>query len=226
MLIKFNLPTDINRHITDKSVYKLYLMLKQHFNGKYDVIKYNWNIRMSDAAYQKRKDKYFFSRLGERFKLNELIFLFMSNFVANQNAWVGDIIDSDAISFYQEYIGKLRRIDYIYEQEVKNIFYFAKNKGITLNEVIRYRPEHNSSYIFKLLQSDLISFETFIILDSFIPIIDEHDKGNELNIVWDKYSVRLKAYRKLLNINIDEAKKTFIEISREYKVNNEEKKEI
>lgn len=196
--------------VNGKSVYILYLMLKQHFNGKYDVIKYNWVMRVSDAAYQKRRDKYFFEKLSDKHTLKELTLVFMSNLVANQDAWIGDISDADAMSFYREYIGKLKRVKTVFEDDVKNIFYFSKKVEVkTLNEIFDYNKEVQTSYIFKLLQSNVISFETFILLDSFLDIIDKHDQ-QATDLVWSNYSVKLNAYKKLLQVDRDEAKQLFI----------------
>ncbi|WIK99970.1 DNA helicase loader [Escherichia phage KK4] len=205
------MPAGGERYIDGKSVYKLYLMIKQHMNGKYDVIKYNWCMRVSDAAYQKRRDKYFFQKLSEKYKLKELTLIFISNLVANQDAWIGDISDADALVFYREYIGRLKQIKFKFEEDIRNIYYFSKKVEVSaFKEIFEYNPKVQSSYIFKLLQSNIISFETFILLDSFLNIIDKHDEQTD-NLVWNNYSIKLKAYRKILNIDSQKAKCVFIE---------------
>lgn len=185
-------------------------MIKQHMNGKYDVVKYNWCMRVSDKAYDKRRDKYFFKKLSEKYTLKELTLIFISNLVANQDAWIGEISDADALVFYREYIGKLKLIKSNFEEDVRNIYYFSKKVEVkSLNELFDYNDKVNSSYIFKLLQSNIISFETFIILDSFLDLIDKHDTATN-NLVWSNYSTKLHAYRKILNVDREEAKQLFI----------------
>lgn len=210
-MINIRMPPNNDRYINGLSVYKLYLAIKNHFNGRYDVIKYNWVMRVTEQAYQKRRDKYFFEKLSDKYTLKELTLIFMSNLVANQDAWIGDISDADALVFYREYIGKLKRIKTIYEDDIKNIYYFSKKVEVnSLQEIFEYNNKVNTSYIFKLLQSNIISFETFILLDSFLGIIDTHnEKTNDL--VWSKYATKLEAYRKILKIDSSEARKVFIE---------------
>lgn len=209
-MIKLRMPPNGGRYIDGKSVYKLYLMLKNHFNGRYDVVKYNWCMRVSDKAYDKRRDKYFFKKLSEKYTLKELTLIFISNLVANQDAWIGEISDADALVFYREYIGKLKLIKSNFEEDVRNIYYFSKKVEVkSLNELFEYNDKVNSSYIFKLLQSNIISFETFIILDSFLDIINKHDNATN-NLVWSNYSTKLHAYRKILNVDREEAKQLFI----------------
>lgn len=205
------MPPNNARYINGKSVYLLYLMMKQHFNGKYDVIKYHWTMRISDQAYNKRRDKYFFEKLSEKHMLKELTLIFMSNLVANQDAWIGDISDADAMVFYREYIGRLKRMKTQYEDDIKNIYYFSQKVGESLSGIFEYNIKGDSSYIFKLLQSNVISFETFILLDSFLNIINKHDDSTN-NLVWSNFSTKLNAYKKILDVDANEAKRVFMEV--------------
>ncbi|AUM58381.1 DNA helicase loader [Proteus phage phiP4-3] len=210
-MIKVRIPHNSNRYITGKSVYQLYLMLKNHMNGKYDVIKYNWTMRISDAAYNKRRDKYFFEKLSDKYKLNELVYIFISNLVANQDAWIGEISDADALVFYREYIGKLQGLSDVYKEDLKNIYYFSKKINVSsLKDIFEYNTKTQTSYIFKLLQSNIIGYETFILLDSFLGLINKHDQCST-DLVWSTYSTKLSSYKKLLEIDSETAKKVFVE---------------
>lgn len=216
-MINIRMPADSNRQIDGKSVYKLYIMLKNHFNDRYDVIKYNWQMRLSDAAYNKRRDKYFFQKLSDKYTLKELALIFISNLVANQDAWIGDISDADALVFYREYLGKLKRVKTIFEDDVKNIYYFSGKVNVeSLNEIFEYNKKIGTSYIFKLLQSNIISFETFILLDSFLDIINKHDAATN-DLVWSNYSTKLKAYKKILIVDAKIARQSFIDIIKSVK---------
>lgn len=208
--MKLRLPENNNRHVTGKSVYQLYLMLKGHFNGKYDVIKYHWRMKVSDAAYNKRRDRYFFEKLADKYTLKELTLIFISNLVANQNAWIGEISDADALVFYRSYIGKLGRIESVYKEDIENLVYFSKKVDKPLREILEYNKNVQTSYIFKMLQSELINFESFIMLDSFLDLINKHDEcANDL--VWSNYSTKLNAYKKLLVTDKETARAQFIE---------------
>lgn len=216
-MIQLNLPGNNARRIDGKSVFKLYLQLKNHFNGKYDVIKYNWSMKLSDNAYYKRRDRFFFERLSEKYTLKELCLILISNLVANQNAWIGEISDSDPLVFYREYQSRLEQVEYRFIEDVKNIYYFSQKVEISsLQELFVYNERIHSSYVFKLLQSDIISFETFIILDSFLNIINNMDSNDDF--VWESYSKRLHGYRKLLTIDSVKAKSIFVKTIKECKL--------
>lgn len=210
-MAKLLLPSNNNIKIDGKSVYILYLQLKNHFNGRKCVIKSGWRMNVTDESYAKRKDKFFFQRLSEKFTLKQLCLIFISNLIANQDAWIGEISDSDPLNFYQLYIARLRNVRGRYEDDIKNIYYFAKKVEVkSLNDIFIYNEAHSASYIFKLLQSGIISFETFIMLDSFLNIIEAHDQYD--NIIWSSYSTRLKAYRKLFVVDSTECKNNFIRV--------------
>ena len=122
--------------------------------------------------------------------------------VANPDFWVGDV-DEDTIVFYRQYIGKLRRIDNIFVDDVKNLYEFSRMKGIPLSTVFQYSVKSSTSYISKLVQSGVISYESFLILDSFLDIINKHDEI-ATDFVWNEFSKKLNAYRKLVEISNEE----------------------
>lgn len=109
MLVELVMPPQPERKIDGLSVYRLYLMVKGHFNGRYDIIKYKWVMRIPTKTYEKRRDKYFFERLSDKYTLGELYRIFVANMIANPDAWVGEISGADALQFYRQHQGKLDR---------------------------------------------------------------------------------------------------------------------
>lgn len=194
--------SEANSRLKPIAVYKLYLAMKNHMLGKFDAIKYRWEIKVTESTFSKRRDRYFFSKLAERFTFKEIYFIFLSNMVANPEFWVGEV-NEDSIVFYRQYIGKLRRIDNVFVDDIKNLYEFSRMKGISLNLVFKYSPKSSTSYISQLVQSQFISFETFLILDSILDIINKHDEI-ATDFVWNELSKKLKAYRKIIEISQDE----------------------
>lgn len=194
--------SEANSRLKPIAAYKLYLVMKNHFAGKYDAIKYRWEIKVTEATFAKRKDRYFFAKLAERFTFKEIYFIFLSNMVANPEFWVGDV-NEDNIVFYRQYIGKLRRIDNVFVDDVKNLYEFSRMKGISLNQVFQYSVKSSTSYIIKLLQAGVISYESFLLLDSILGIINRHDEI-ATDFVWNDISKKLKAYRKIVEISSEE----------------------
>ncbi|MGL5307932.1 MAG: hypothetical protein ACRC9Y_17670 [Aeromonas veronii] len=208
MLVDLILPPEPTRMISGISVYKLYLMVKGHFNGKYDVIKYQWKFNVSTKAYEKRRDKYFFERLSKKYSLGELYRILVANMLANSNAWVGDISGADALQFYREHSGKLERASYLYKEDLENLSYFCEKKGIQFKDL--FDCSNGQPLIFKMLQQELISYETFLLIDSAGRFIDRYNTLMSDDIVWAEYRKRIEGYRKILNLNSSEARSILI----------------
>lgn len=203
--MKFKTPFvggDANSRLKPIAVFKLYLAMKFHFQGKYDAIKYGWERKITQTAFEKRKDRLFFVKLAERFTFKEIYFIFLSNMVANPDFWVGDV-NEDNIVFYRQYIGKLRRIDNIFVDDVKNLHEFSRMKGIPISKIFQYSVKSSTSYISKLVLSGVISYETLLILDSFLSIINKHDEIAD-DFVWQEFSKKINAYKKITEISQEE----------------------
>lgn len=210
MLIELVIPPAPSRKIDGKSVYQLYLMVKGHFNGRYDCVKYKWVMRISDKAYEKRRDRYFFERLADKYNLGELYKIFLANMLANANAWVGEISGADALQFYRQYTGKLERASYIYKEDLENLCFFCEKKAIKFKDL--FDCTAGQPLIFKMLQQEIISYETFLIINSAANFMNKFNESMRDDIVWCEYRKRIEGYQKLLNINNVEAKTILLNI--------------
>lgn len=195
----------------------LYLMMKQHMAGKYDIIKYSWNMKVTDAAFNKRRDKYFFDKMSDKFHLKDLTEIFLATFLENSNGWAGDLVSEDAMAAHRELLGRYIRFSEIYREDLKNLVYFSNKVNVPIGKLLEYNEKQQTSPIFKLLQSGLIKTETFLVIDSFLGIIDKIDEKMSADIIWQNWHTKLVNYRKLVVINNDIAKAKFIQHVKEFK---------
>ncbi|WNL62944.1 loader of DNA helicase [Citrobacter phage Ci1] len=218
MLLNLKKPPQPARSINGYSVFCLYLMLSRHFRGNYDVIKYNWKINATEKSYLRRKDRNFFERLSKKYNLGDLSELMISNMVANPNAWIGELSDSDAQSFYRKFEGKLLKSEQIFKEDVDNLLLFCDNKSLKFQDVIMDTSKNNP-WLFKMIQQNVITYETFVMLDSLFKFISKYDTMN--NIVWtNDYAFKIKGYRSLLNFDVPRIKECFIKVVQENKLIN------
>ena len=216
MLLNLKNPPQPGRSINGYSVFCLYLMLSRHFRGNYDVIKYNWKINATEKSYLRRKDRNFFERLSKKYNLGNLSELMISNMVANPNAWIGELSDSDALSFYRKFEGKLLKSDRIFKEDVDNLLLFCENKKLKFQDVLM-DTSNNNPWLFRMIQQNVITYETFVMLDCLFKFISKYDTMN--NIVWSTdYAFKIKAYRSLLNFDEAKIKECFINVVKENKL--------
>lgn len=78
--------------------YRYYQSLKLHFeNESYNAPKYNYKTSAKPQTFWKRKDKYFFAKVGRMFDTPpELINYYAAHFVADNN-WVGDMLSDEQV---------------------------------------------------------------------------------------------------------------------------------
>lgn len=213
-MFKLRLPeVDKNIKVTGKSVFSLYLTYKNHMEGRYDAVKYNFNTNISNAAYQKRKDKFFFEKLSKKYTFIQLVVLFLSNNI-NDSFWVGDIESEDCLETYRKFLGNMRKIKSNFVDDIKSLFYFSKTKGIDIKDVLYDREK---SYLIRLVKHDIIQVETLILLDSIMGILEKYTKED---LAWNNMIVRYTGYKNLAIIDTEMTKTLFIKTVKEIKENN------
>lgn len=216
-MIALRYPPRPDRFISAKGAFMLYLMMKQHMAGKYDIIKYSWNMKVTDAAFNKRRDKYFFDKMSDKFHLKDLTEIFLATFLENSSGWAGDLVSEDAMAAHRELLGRYIRFSEIYREDLKNLVYFSNKVNVPIGKLLEYNEKQQTSPIFKLLQSGLIKTETFLVIDSFLGIIDKIDEKMSADIIWQNWHTKLVNYRKLVVINNDIAKAKFVQHVKEFK---------
>lgn len=191
-------PTEHPIYINSFQSYKLYLILVNAFKKGYDPVKYSWKIRVQQNSFEKRKDKYFFEKIQKSFDIFEQQKIFMVNLLANQDQWIGDMLNQDQIMFYRKYMSRFNDLSILFKEDLHNLILFCKSKGRMFKSLFLIE-DNKEPMIFKLLQNDSIQYETFILLDSYFNIIEMLDESK--NFIWDQYSVRIKAYKNLFVID-------------------------
>lgn len=214
-MIELILPPQPKRSIDGLNAYKLYLTLKTHFQGRRDLMKYNWvPINCSQQAFNKCNSRYFFERMSNKFTLGDLAAIMIVNFAANPDAWGGEIASADAVSFYREASVRLERPKETFTEEVVAMLHFGKAKGIKFKDLIY--STNGQPWVFKFLQQRVVSYETMLMLDSIFGFVDKYDDLKDH--VWaNGYAQRVKAYRSVCKINREQAKACFIEIANDFK---------
>jgi len=175
-------------------VYKLYNALKLHFEqDSYDAIKYNFKSNVSPSSFFKRKDKYFFAKLGKNQKdiQNFLVF----NFVEDMK-YVGDMMDIEGQQNYTKHKRIHEALSREFEKDINNIETDFDNLLVVNN--INTPP----LIIEKWMEED-VSLETVVILNSLTDFINK--EGNKITetLFWPDVSRKIKKYSPFVNFEKD-----------------------
>ncbi len=188
--------------MTPFDVYKTYLALKNHFTkDNYDYHKYCGKTRASLQSFYKRKDRYWFEKLGRQKNNQEIIEFFVSNFVScsdPDSIWIGEMIKQGE-TIYNLWKKKKESLTYLFEQETTTLF-----QEYQFEQVFDCSGGHPP--ILKKLLSGEISMETVVIYDKILLFGKDFDK-KLTDPVWKLVSRNIKKYNSFLNIDIIKFKK-------------------
>jgi hypothetical protein len=185
--------------------YKLYQALKLHFESDtYDALKYNYKTSASPQSFFKRKDKYFFAKVGRKVNSQqELIEYYVSNFVKDVK-WVGEMVNQQGDDNYSEYKKTQESISYIFKNDIYTL-------GEDFDSLLRVENNQHPMLIKKFLQ-DSIKLETVVIIDKLTGFMNRADKEITEQLVWPDISRKVKKYKPFVNADMNKCKKIILEV--------------
>lgn len=186
-------------HFTGYGAYLLFLALRTHFtNVKYDFFQMNGKLRATKESYNKRGDKFFFDRLAKEYTCPELKDFYVANFLEDKH-YVTELLDEDAKRNYQDYQRRRQGLTYIVTNELDELF----DRGIT-----RFFKLSDGEYpgIITLYLRHVLSPETMVILNDFIPFEDRFNKYLCDDIIWNKVSLKLRKFKPFVHYDKQKVK--------------------
>ena len=187
--------------------YRCYLALKNHFTkDHYDYIKYRGKTRASNAAFYKRKDRFWFEKFARQKNDKEIEDFFVSNFIYSTDpstVWIGEMI-KEGEGRYQEWQKKVQSLTYVFKQETESVF---ENKKV--DDMFDCSKGHPP--ILKIYLKGDISLESMVIYDRILGYSKDFDKKLK-DPVWETVSRRVKKYSPFLNIDVFRYKKILKEV--------------
>lgn len=186
--------------------YKLYNALKLHFESSYDAVKYNYKTNVSSQSFLKRKDKYFFAKLAKKYNGNLKDF-YVSQFI-NEQKYVGDMMDSEAESYYATY----KKI----KESIHRMFSIDINKIIDINIGVKFdnlfeSVDGQQPMIVQMWMQEDITLETVVILNSILGFIQREDSKISDTIIWPDNKRKIEKYTPFVSFDINKCKTMLME---------------
>jgi hypothetical protein len=192
--------------MTGFEAYKMYLAIKNHFSlDNYDFLRYNGRISASEESFLKRKDKFFFTKLGRRFDAEDMKYFLVSNFFENEKIWVGNLLDEKHLDVYKKWQKKQQSLTYIIKSDFQTILSFIEDNDIKFDELFAIR-EHELPLLLQLQQEDTIQVETLIVMDRVLNFFKRWDNKIEDEIFYPTVRKRIKKYEGFVDFDTKKAK--------------------
>jgi hypothetical protein len=184
--------------------YKIYNALKLHFEtDSYDAIKYNYKSNVTANSFLKRKDKYFFAKIGKNYD-KDVIGYYVANFKEGVS-YVGDMINHDGEDNYNKYKKIKESIHRVFSIDINNLCEQEPNFDKCLTSIDGQVP-----LIIELLMQEEISLDTVSILDSMLGFVERESKQINDTIMWPDLKRRIKKYTPFVNFDVYKCKNLLI----------------
>jgi hypothetical protein len=186
-------------------VYKTYLALKLHFSkDTYNFFTFNGKSRASLQSFEKRKDKYFFKKIGIKYDEKEIVNFLLSHFIEDSNCWIGNISVNKSKT-YSEWKNKIQSMSFVFQNEMDLLSNISEDFD-TLFKV------NNGQHpiILKEYLAGNVSLESMVILQKIINFIPYFSQKISEPIVWPEVKKLVVKYEPFISIESTKYKRILI----------------
>lgn len=177
--------------MTGYETFEIYQSLKLHFTtDSYDFFKYGGKTKISIDAFENRKDKYHFYKLSRRLQSkDEMIDFIVAQFVHDDNAWVGNMLDDESDGIYRQRQKVIQSLSYTFENDCHRIFDGAVNPNAVLQS-----DDGDYPVLLTMALQKSIEIETLCILNSTLKFLPMWNKKIADTIRWPQYKRKIVKY--------------------------------
>jgi len=190
--------------MTGYEAFCLYHALKMHFTSDtYDFIKYNGKTKISIDAFENRKDKYYFYKLSRRNTQEDYKEFLISNFVNDENIWVGTLLLEESLNVHRERMKTIQSLTYSFKEDISKIF----DTVSTPDDILKVEDDYPTLLTMMLRKE--IKLETLCIMNSLMGFFPMWTRKIQDTIRWP--DIRKKCVKYTPFIEFDKCKmKTII----------------
>lgn len=199
-----------------------YVSLKSHFNAKqYDWNKYQGRVQVPREAYERRNDKKFFQIIQKRYSPIERNQIFLANFVYNKHLWIGELLAEDCIDIWNSWKGRVTRIDYQFEEDVKNALSEVQlRKSLSPKEALKFlirKPDDTHPLVLRFVWGGMFGIESYLLLSAVLDLRRVYQPFLPEDALWCDFEFKVEKYGRFLRPrqNIEKTKETLKRLTRE-----------
>ena len=181
------------------NAYKIYLALKSHFTSDYDYFKYHGKMRVKEESFLKRRDKFFFEKIERRYK-KELVPFFVSNLIKEDNAWSGSLATDQAEQTFNEWKKKTQSLRYVFKEDMGKVRALMDHNDLQFDALFDCGDGQHPA-ILKLLISEDISIESFVILDQVLSFAKRINRILLDDFTWIVYYKKVIKYSRFIEVD-------------------------
>ena len=177
--------------------YKTYLGIKLHFTKKdYDFHRFDGKTKATLESFEKRNDKYFFTKIAKRYR-NTLVDFFVANLVHDNSKWVGDFVLSDSERVYLSWRKKVDGLWYYLSLDIDTLL---KKSSQNFDKIFEC-PRGQHPILLKCLLAKKVSLESVVVLETILGFTKQFDKDIKETIIWPTVKEKIIKYKNFIRFN-------------------------
>jgi hypothetical protein len=199
-----------------------YVSLKNHFNAKrYDWGKYRGRVQVPRDAYERRNDKKFFQIIQKRYNPTQRNQIFLANFVYNKHLWIGELLAENCIDIWNQWKGRVTRIDYQFEEDLKNALSEVQlRKSLSPKEALKFlvrKPDDSHPLILRFVWGGMFGIESYLLLSIVLDLRRVYQPFLPEDSLWGDFEFKVEKYERFLRpkLNIEKTKETIKRVTKE-----------
>ena len=194
------------------AVYKTYLAIKLHFSSpKYDYAKYEGKINAKLDTFTSRNDRYFFHKLSKKYKEDEIVDFFVSNFAKNDKVWSKQLLEDEYNTTFLQFRKYKESTNYHFRSDCNLLNDRFISDGISFNDGF-LPPNGQHPRVLRLLIQGKIHVQTAIILDTVLSFSKGWNNNINEKVVWPKIAFKMAKLKGFVRYNGTECKLIMKEI--------------
>jgi hypothetical protein len=192
--------------MTGYEAFCTYHALKMHFTtDSYDYFRYNGKTKISIESFENRKDKYYFYKLSRRNVKEDYIDFLVSQFVHDENVWIGTLLTEDALLVHRERMKVIQSLSYSIGEDFSRMIDSCSNP----NDLLKVEDDYPKLLVM-MLQDD-IKIETVCILNSLMNFFPLWTKKITDTIRWPTIRKKCLKYTPFIEFDKQKIKNLLLE---------------
>lgn len=189
--------------MTPFECYQLYLSVKRHFTSDYNAFQYNFKVTASYDSFEKRRDRFFFSKLAKHIDpLGKTV----ANMVEDPKIWIRDLAYTEqAETRYLDWAKKVQALRYNFKNEISKL-------DTNFNDMLVTAPWETHPQLLTWYMDGTVSLESLSILLMITKAINRWDKDLANDPLWEEISKKVRNYYPFLKIDEEAFKKIIIDV--------------
>jgi hypothetical protein len=191
--------------MTGFETYRLYVSLKSHFSTEsYDFFKYNKKTNANVNSYERRPDRFFFEKLGNKYSKQKLIDFFVANFVDNPDIWIGEFLVGEPEDIYTNWLARQQGLTYLFKEDCVGMLEWLVDNNRKFNDLFVVKGSDHP-IISKMALQNVIYLETFVILENILKFCSRVDQ-KLFDPIWQNLYLKTRKYSPFILNNTEECK--------------------